>query len=415
MSTRQRGVKHSITKRRTPGLDWEVRLRRVAGPRRVRTPRTVLSSQVVPGVTGVHPPWCNGSSTWLKTYGRVRANRSALRCTKSAPPDRPPCAPLAPTWERLPRRSGSPSRRPAPPGATTAGRSRSPRPVPVPPTSRRPPTPRRPPGPPGRGRSRRRPSGRRCSPGPVRHPVPPWRPRARRPRGVRCGPRGGRVGPWRPRRRFPVPARRVPAPVRARRRGGGRRGPGRRRGGRARGAPRVGGYAGSTRRPRPGHCGAARAGPTRGPRVPRAAGAVRPLRSGRRSGMLRPARRPAVASGGASPGRFGSLRELSPGGARRSVRAAHGRALFWVRAGQGPNAGEVAPYPWGEWLGRCFPDTAGRSLGPVVAPPGAVGTAARPPDPGFPPEPCSLRQPSPSHESPKDLSRRDTDGRSRIL
>ncbi|AMM10870.1 hypothetical protein Salbus254_4410 [Streptomyces albidoflavus] len=215
MSTRQRGVKHSITKRRTPGLDWEVRLRRVAGPRRVRTPRTVLSSQVVPGVTGVHPPWCNGSSTWLKTYGRVRANRSALRCTKSAPPDRPPCAPLAPTWERLPRRSGRPSRRPAPPGATTAGRSRSPRPVPVPPTSRRPPTPRRPPGPPGRGRSRRRPSGRRCSPGPVRHPVPPWRPRARRPRGVRCGPRGGRVGPWRPRRRFPVPARRVPAPVRA--------------------------------------------------------------------------------------------------------------------------------------------------------------------------------------------------------
>lgn len=112
MSTRQRGVKHSITKRRTPGLDWEVRLRRVAGPRRVRTPRTVLSSQVVPGVTGVHPPWCNGSSTWLKTYGRVRANRSALRCTKSAPPDRPR-APLSPLPGNVSR--GAPGARRAAP------------------------------------------------------------------------------------------------------------------------------------------------------------------------------------------------------------------------------------------------------------------------------------------------------------
>lgn len=302
MSTRQRGVKHSITKRRTPGRDWEVRLRRVAGPRRVRSRPVTLSSQVVTGVTGVHPPRCNGSSTWLKTHGRVRANRSALRRTENAPPTAPV------------------------------------RPCPV-----------------------------TCGRPPATPPAPAGRLSARRNSG----------------RRIPVTAASTGAARNAP--------PGRAAGaGRARGASRDGGYASSTPRARPGHSGAAGAGPPRGARVPRGGGGRSAVAVGVPLGHAPSSAPPGGGVRAAVSGRFGPVREPWPG-RRAPVR----RNGAWVRRVLGTararsERGRRGAVLLGRVLGKTLPGHSGPAHRPSVVPRGATGTAVRPPEPGFPPEPVLL-------------------------
>ena len=99
MSTRQLGAKHSITKRSTRGLCMEVRLTRMARPRRVRAPRLVLSSLVARGLAGHFAKGRPVVRSWLKTYGCECGNASVTgRISRAAPtaPVRPWGGPRAP-------------------------------------------------------------------------------------------------------------------------------------------------------------------------------------------------------------------------------------------------------------------------------------------------------------------------------
>lgn len=89
MSTWQLGVKHSITKRRTHGRCWEVRLGSVAGPHRVLAPFSGLSALVGPGLGTRSAKECVLAGSWLKRYGSVCANQSVARRRPTSMPTAP--------------------------------------------------------------------------------------------------------------------------------------------------------------------------------------------------------------------------------------------------------------------------------------------------------------------------------------
>ncbi len=72
-------MKHSITKRRTQGRCWEVRLNSMAGPRRVQALLVPLSALVERGLGTAKRKGRPGGRSWLKIGVEPRRNRSVNR------------------------------------------------------------------------------------------------------------------------------------------------------------------------------------------------------------------------------------------------------------------------------------------------------------------------------------------------
>lgn len=103
MSTWQLGAKHSITKRSTRGPHREVRLPRMAHPRRVHEPRMVLSSLVARGLAGHFATGGPLTRSWLKIYGCECVNPSVAGRTPrsmATAPSRPRTRPRTPAAGR---------------------------------------------------------------------------------------------------------------------------------------------------------------------------------------------------------------------------------------------------------------------------------------------------------------------------